>query len=116
MSLGSLINKGKEAITNVANNAAQKYNDYKEANQEFQKVIENSTPMSGFMLSENYDRTFNSYRKNKIVELIPSINRETAKDIDKTLKGDIIILMIFRALESKTNKSYWFLLTNKGCY
>ena len=31
MSLGSLLNKGKEAITNVANSAAQKYNDYKEA-------------------------------------------------------------------------------------
>ena len=50
MSLGSLINKGKEAITNVANNAAKKYNDYKAANQEFQKVIDSSVPMTGFML------------------------------------------------------------------
>lgn len=116
MSLGSLINKGKEAITNVANNAAQKYNDYKAANQEFQKVIDSSVPMTGFMLCENYDRTFNSYRKNRIVELIPSINRETAKDLDKTLNENIIVFMVFRSLESKTNKSFWFMLTNNGIY
>ena len=116
MSLSSLINKGKEAITNVANNAAQKYNDYKEANQEFQNIINASEPLTGFMLCNNYDRTFNDYRKNKIIELIPSINRETASSIDSTLDPSIIIIMVFRATESKTNKAYWFLLTNKGIY
>ena len=87
MSLSSLINKGKEAITNVANNAAQKYNDYKEASSEFQQIINNSTPLSGLMLCESFDRSFNSYRKNIIIKLIPSINRETAGLIDSTLNN-----------------------------
>lgn len=116
MSLSSLINKGKEAITNVANNAAQKYNDYKEASSEFQQIIENSTPLSGLMLCESFDRSFNSYRKNKIIKLIPSINRETAGLIDSTFNNSIMPFMVFRGIESKTNKMYWFLLTNAGLY
>lgn len=115
MSISDLINKGKEAISNIYGSAQQKYNDYKDANIAFQNLINSSEDLDGLMLC-NESGIYNIGRQNKIKSLIPSINTEDINKIDRVIPFDETIISVTRVMEAKNKKTYFFVTTNKGIY
>ena len=103
----------KDIINNLTNKITDKVNTIKEENNQYKKLLEETTTLNYLFPIPQTTQIIHLNRINTITTECPDINKEKAQLIANLIPLEETYLSINYANEVKTNKEYYFIATTK---
>lgn len=103
----------KDIINNLTNKITDKVNTIKEENNQYKKLLEETTTLNNLYPIPQILKEIQLNRINVVTTECPDINKEKAQIIVNLIPLEETYLSINYAKEVKTNKEYYFIATNK---